>query len=139
MYEELAGWLRRISVIPTYCGAVDDCEKCEARDACAEFTNQNIIENAGKAADAIEELGKIVDHQAEILGEFGGETGIRQVFESAEGWAKMAAEYKDAYVAEHNARIEEIKALHDEWIKANAKRIELAPMPIVAPESPKEG
>ena len=63
----------------------------------------------GEAADAFEELTDTVKRQSEILRQYGGETGIRQAFESADGWAKVAAEYRVAYIAEHDARIAECK------------------------------
>ena len=62
----------------------------------------------GQAADAIEELNKVVKHQAEILHRYGGENGIRQTSETVEVLYKQLAEYRkyDSFLALHGFNFE---------------------------------
>lgn len=47
------------------------------------------------AADAIEELVQVRDHQRDILSQFGGETGIRQAFERMGDYWRLADKYEE--------------------------------------------
>lgn len=61
MYEEQVKKLRELASIPEYCEKVANCDQCSKEDICLSFTNKRIIETATQAADAIEELSKLVD------------------------------------------------------------------------------
>lgn len=83
---------------------------------------ERLSEMMKQAADAIEELQQQVEHYHGCMND----------------WFEAAQEYKEAYIAEHDARIAEAKRLYDAFYECNKKAVELTPLKIVLPEPPKE-
>lgn len=111
MYDELVKRLREVA------DEVDndyDVDPYNAEQRCLSIL---------QAADAIEELSQQVEYYHGCMNE----------------WFETAKEYKVAYIAEHDARIAEAKRLYDAFYEANKKAVELTPLKIVLPETPKEG
>ena len=82
MYDEL---VKSIHCCFGFDSIQTDCENCMMKDKREEHDYVGCCDALGlAAADAIEELSKVVKHQAEILHRYGGETGIRQTAETGE-------------------------------------------------------
>lgn len=62
------------------------------REMCETAKFEEATSLLSEAADAIEELSKVVKHQAEILHRYGGETGIRQSAEMNDSLVRLLQE-----------------------------------------------